>query len=127
MAELWRKAGFSSEGGWDAYLSTGSGMGHSLQVAGERRAYLLSDLGTFLAFRDRTDLVAVSGTDASLRNVYSLLRLDASRFAGRIRDQNAAALIAYLVRPEVQARIGEFGLKRFGQPLFRPIAGRADG
>ncbi len=106
---------------WPAFISTGSGMGLTLQVAGERRAYVLSDLGTFLAFRERTGLTALSGRDPALRNVYAVLRIDPQRFAGRVRGEPAQQFEAFLTSPDTQRRIAAFGRERFGEPLFRPI------
>ncbi len=107
--------------GWKPTATTGSGMGLTLQVAGERRAYTLSDLGTFLAFRDRIGLEALSQPGDELRNIYSLLRVDPARFPGRIQAEAASALQAYLLSEESLARIAEFGRERFGRPLFRPL------
>ena len=97
-------------------------MGLSLQVAGERRCYLLSDIGTFLAFRDRIELTALSKPSPSLRNVYSILQLDSDRFERPLRSEEAEALEAFLLDPKTQARIGDFGRERFGRTLFTPIA-----
>ncbi len=118
---LWREAGLDPDPSWDGFTSTGAGMGLSLQVAGERRAYLLSDLGTLLAFRERTGLVALSKPEPALRNVYSLLRVNPARFGDRIQADAAARLEEFLLRPDVQRRIGGFGVDRFGQPLFMPL------
>lgn len=106
---------------WKPTATTGSGMGITLQVAGERRAYTLSDLGTFLAFRDRIGLEALSQPGEELRNLYSLLRVDPARFPGRIQAEAASKLQAYLLSAETLARIAEFGRERFGRPLFRPL------
>jgi tungstate transport system substrate-binding protein len=119
--ELWRLAGIDPDDRWPGFASTGSGMGLSLQVAGERRAYLLSDFGTFLAFRERTGLVALSHPEPGLRNVYSLLRVDPERFRNEARGELARRLEAFFLRHDVQERIGEFGLDRFGEPLFHPL------
>jgi len=119
---LLRAAGLDPAGGWPGFVRTGAGMGLSLQVAGERRAYLLSDLGTFLAFRDRTELVALSRPSDSLLNVYSVLRVDPERFAGRVDAEGARLFADFLVGPDAQRLIGEFGRERFGRPLFTPIA-----
>jgi tungstate transport system substrate-binding protein len=97
-------------------------MGPTLLVAGERRAYALSDIGTFLRFRERTGLAALSRPDPSLRNVYSVLRVSPERFPGRIRAEEARAFEAFLVDPGIQERIAEFGKAEFGEPLFRPLA-----
>ncbi len=106
---------------WKPTATTGSGMGITLQVAGERRAYTLSDLGTFLAFRDRIGLEALSQPGEQLRNIYSLLRVDPARFPGRIQAEAAGELQAYLLSEESLARIADFGRERFGRPLFRPL------
>jgi tungstate transport system substrate-binding protein len=95
-------------------------MGLSLQVAGERRSYILSDIGTFLAFETRVDLVAHSKPAPSLRNIYSLLQLDPDRFEHPLHSAEAEALERFLLGPAIQAKIGEFGRERFGLSLFTP-------
>jgi tungstate transport system substrate-binding protein len=96
-------------------------MGLTLQVAGERRAYVLSDIGTFLAFRDRIGLVVLSKPESALRNVYSVLQVNAERFPGTIRSANAMAFERFLVSQETQQRIARFGLERFDRSLFTPM------
>jgi tungstate transport system substrate-binding protein len=118
---LLRSAGLDPAERWPGFVSTGSGMGLSLQVAGERRAYVLSDIGTFLAFRERIDLMALSKPEPALRNVYSVLRVSPKRFPGRVRAAAARTLEAFLLRRDTQKRIAGFGRDRFGQPLFRPL------
>jgi tungstate transport system substrate-binding protein len=119
---LFRAAGLDPDADREGLVRTGSGMGLSLQVAGERRCYLLSDIGTFLAFRDRIDLAALSRPSPSLRNVYSILQLDSDRFERPLRSEEAEALEAFLLEPKTQARIGDFGRERFGRTLFTPVA-----
>lgn len=118
---LVKAAGLDSKGSWPDRVETGSGMGPSLLVAGEKRAYILSDIGTFLAFRDRVDLVVLSRPAPSLRNVYSILQLDPTRFSHPIESEGAAALERYFLSPDVQRQIGRFGRDRFGEPLFAPL------
>ena len=96
-------------------------MGQSLQVAGEKRAYILSDIATFLAFKDRIGLVVLSKRAESLRNVYSILQLDPTRFERPIEIEGAKALEQYLLSPEVQSRIRNFGVDRYGEPVFVPL------
>ena len=117
---LLRAAGLPEQGGWPGFVQTGTGMGLTLQVAGERQAYVLSDIGTFLAFRERTGLVALSGAHASLRNVYAVLRVNPESFAN-VKAEAASALEAFLVAPATQQRIAEFGRERFGRALFTPL------
>ena len=93
----------------------------SLQVAGQRRTYILSDVGTFLAFEKRVGLVPLSRPGPSLLNTYSLLQLDGHRFERRLHTDEAEALETYLLEPEIQRAIGEFGVERFGRALFTPL------
>ena len=113
---LLREAGLDAAGGWPGFVRTGSGMGQTLLVAGERRAYALSDVATFLAFQERTGLVALSRREPSLRNVYSVLVV---KPAGR-------ALAEFLLAPATQREIAEFGRERFGEPLFTPLRPTAE-
>ena len=117
---LLEAAGIDPERGWPGFAKTGAGMGLTLQVAGERRAYALSDAGTFLAFRERTGLQALSRPAPALRNVYALLRVSPERFPG-VRAEAARRLEAFFLEAGTQQRIARFGRERFGQPLFRPL------
>ncbi|MCP4006517.1 MAG: solute-binding protein [bacterium] len=124
---LFKSAGIDPDERWPGYDSTGSGMGLSLQVAGTRRAYILSDIGTFLAFQKPTKLHALSKPEPALRNEYSFLRVSAERFGERIRAEEARALEAFLTRADVQDEIGAFGQQKFGRALFRPVRDGAKG
>ena len=123
--ELFREAGLDPDERWPGYTRTGSGMGLSLQVAGQKQAYVLSDIGTFLAFKKDTGLVAMTGKDPALRNVYSVLRVSPTRYP-RAHAAEADEFIAYLVRPDTRSRIGQFGVQRFGQRLFDPLGGAGE-
>jgi tungstate transport system substrate-binding protein len=118
---LLRAAGLDPAGGWSGFQQTGSGMGLTLQVAGERRSYALSDIGTFLAYQQRIGLAALSRPDPELRNAYSLLRVNPARFDRPIRAEAAQRFEAFLLAADSQRRIGRFGVARFGRPLFRPL------
>lgn len=117
---LLREAGLDPDGGWEGFASTGAGMGLTLQVAGERDAYVLSDIGTFMAFEKVTNLERLSRSDPSLRNVYALLRVSPQRFPD-VRAEAAKRLEAFFLEPKTQERIGAFGRERFGRPLFAPL------
>ena len=118
---LFEQAGLPEGPSWPGVLRTGAGMGQTLQVAGEKRAYLLSDEATFRAFRARVDLVALTGPDPALLNVYSVSLVPPARFEpGRIHAAEARALAAYLLEPATLERIRRFGAEA-GEPLFRPL------
>lgn len=122
---LWKRAGFSTppppRDGW--YIEAGQGMGATLQLADEKRAYTLSDRATYLTWRDKVHLVPMVEGDTSLYNVYHVLELNPKN-ASRINVVGGRALADFLVAPETQRRIGEFGKGRFGQSLFVPDAGK---
>jgi tungstate transport system substrate-binding protein len=118
---LLKEAGLSEEG-WEGFVRTGSGMGLTLQVAGERRAYVLSDIGTFLAYAERTQLAVLSKPDPSLRNVYAVLRISPERFPGRVNAEGAARFADFLLELETRELIAAFGVERYGRPLFVPLA-----
>lgn len=117
---LLEEAGLDPAGGWPGYARSGAGMGQTLEIAGERRAYVLSDVGTFLAFQKRIELESLAPPNPSLRNVYSVLRIDPDRL-DPARAERAAKFEAFMLDAETQRKIAEFGRERFGRPLFQPL------
>lgn len=122
---LWRGAGVTlpPSGGW--YVEAGQGMGETLQMADQKRAYTLIDRATYLVWRDRVGLVPMVEGDSALYNVYHVLVVNPAN-APRVNHAGAEALARFLVAPETQRRIGAFGRSRFGQSLFVPDAGKED-
>jgi tungstate transport system substrate-binding protein len=120
---LWREAGVEPRGAW--YIESGQGMGQTLALADERRAYTLSDRGTYLAFRPRIELVVLVEGDRALLNLYAVL--EASPANGpRVNAAGGRAFADFLVAPATQAVIRTFGVERYGRPLFVPLAGKAE-
>ena len=118
--QLWQKAGVAPRGqGW--YIESGTGMGQTLRLADQRRAYTLSDRGTYLAFRGRVELAILAERDERLLNVYHVIAVNPERFA-RVNAAGARAFVDFLLTPETQRLIGAFGCDRYGQPLFAPCA-----
>jgi tungstate transport system substrate-binding protein len=105
---------------------TGQGMGATLNVADQRRAYTLTDRGTYLALRRRLDLVVLVEGDERLRNVYHVYAVNPARHRGVVRHAEARAFIDFLVSESVQRAIGAFGRDVHGEPLFFPDARRPD-
>jgi tungstate transport system substrate-binding protein len=118
---LFEAAGVAADADWKGFDRTGSGMGLSLQVAGEHRAYILSDIGTFLAFQKRIDLIALSKPADSLQNIYSVLQLDSKRFKRPIASAAAEAFERFLIDSTTQNLIAGYGNERFGRALFTPL------
>ncbi|MBE2900736.1 tungsten ABC transporter substrate-binding protein [Methanothermobacter thermautotrophicus] len=104
------------------YIETGSGMGDTLRVADEKDAYTLTDSGTYLSYRNRTDLVAYLTEDRSLLNVYSAIPLNPSKVKG-VNTDAAEKFINFLMSEECQRLIADYGKDKYGQPLFMVITG----
>lgn len=109
--------------GW--YLDAGQGMAATLQMADEKRAYTITDRATYLAWRDRVQLVPLAEGDPVLYNVYHVMEVN-PRNAPRVNAQGARALADWFVAAATQRLIGAFGTSRFGQSLFVPDAGKPD-
>jgi tungstate transport system substrate-binding protein len=122
-AELgfWEDAGIEPSGSW--YSETGQGMGPTLRVADERSGYTLADRGTYLAQPGELE-VLVEG-DPDLLNIYHVI--DMTEEAGdRVNASGAQEFSDWIVSPDVQATIGEFGTEEYGEALFTPDAGKTD-
>jgi tungstate transport system substrate-binding protein len=126
--QLWKLAAIEppaagEEGGW--YFDAGQGMAATLQMADEKRAYTITDRATYLAWRDRVQLVPLAEGDPVLYNVYHVMEVN-PRNAPRVNARGARALADWFVAPSTQRLIGAFGTSRFGQSLFVPDAGKPD-
>jgi tungstate transport system substrate-binding protein len=121
---LWDQAGIEPAGAW--YIESGTGMGDTLNIANERRAYTITDRGTYLALRDRLDLPIMVEGDKSLLNIYHVMTLNSAN-GPRINSAGGHAFLDFLLDPATQAFIGEFGVETFGEPLFTPCADNACG
>ena len=100
-------------------------MAATLQMADEKRAYTITDRATYLAWRDKLQLVPLAEGDPVLYNVYHVMEVN-PRNAPRVNARGGRALADWLVAPGTQRLIGAFGTSRFGQSLFVPDAGKPD-
>ena len=121
--KLWGEAKVKPEGAW--YLQAGQGMGATLGIASEKRAYTVTDRGTFLAFQKRVQLVNLVERDRILLNIYSVMEANATKFP-RVNVAGGKAFADFMVSAEVQAVIKTFGVDKFGEPLFFPDAGKQE-
>jgi len=117
---LWKLSGVEPRGAW--YIEAGQGMGATLGIADDRKAYTLTDRGTYLAFQKRVRLPILVEGDKPLLNIYSVMRVNPSN-GPRINSAGGAAFAEFVLSPETQAVIKTFGVEKYGQPLFVPVAG----
>lgn len=114
---LWGLARIGPTGPW--YMEVGQGMADALRIAGERDAYTLVDRATWLSMAHAGDLVPLLEGVPEFYNPYSVITA-----AGAKNAEGADAFAAWITGDEAQALIGEFGVERFGRPLFQPMAMR---
>lgn len=120
---LWKSAGISPGG--DGYIETGQGMGDTLRVASEKKAYTLTDRATYLAQREILSLEVLLEGDTSLLNIYHVMIVNPDMWEN-VNLAGAEALAAFFVSSQAQGIIGDFGAEKFGQPLFFPDADKTD-
>ncbi|MCL6644000.1 MAG: substrate-binding domain-containing protein [Dehalococcoidia bacterium] len=120
---LWKAAGIDPAG-VPRREETGQGMGATLNIADQRRAYTLTDRATYLALRDRLGLAVVFEGAGPLLNIYHVYVVNPEKHRG-VKAAQARAWADFLVAPETQRVIAEFGKDRFGEPLFVPDAGKS--
>ena len=122
MAELryFKAAGVdpvAGRGAW--YKETGSGMGPALNTASSMNAYILSDRGTWLSFKNRGDLVIAVEGDRRMFNPYGVMLVNPAKHP-HVKAAEGQAFIDWLVSPEGQAKIASY--KVGGEQLFFPDA-----
>ncbi len=120
---LWKDAGVEPKGDW--YIEAGQGMGATLGIANERNAYTITDRGTYLALAKRVTLPILVEGDRALLNVYSVMEVNPAN-GPRVNATGGKALADFMVSPQAQNAIKSFGVEKFGQPLFVPVAGKRE-
>jgi tungstate transport system substrate-binding protein len=119
---LWEDAGVDPAGqGW--YEESGQGMGATLQITNQKDAYTLTDRGTYLAQSENLDLVVLVEGDPVLFNVYHVMQVNPEKF-DLVNGPGGAAFVEFMVSDATQAIIKDFGVDKYGQPLFIPDAGK---
>jgi len=118
---IWKKAGVDPKGQkW--YLEVGQGMEKTQRIADEKKAYTLTDRGTWLATKDKDKLglaVVLEG-DPVLFNQYGIMAVNPEKHP-HMKYTEAKTFIHWLISPEGQQAIGAFKDKH-GNLLFIPNA-----
>ncbi len=112
---LWKEAGITPGGEW--YQESGQGMGATLRIASEKGAYTLTDRGTYLNLRDTLSLDILVEGDPRLYNVYHVIVVNPDKHPD-INVEGARAFADFMTSPQVQDIIREYGVDKFGEPLF---------
>lgn len=118
--KLWKGAGIDiakDHGPW--YKEIGQGMGAALNMASASNAYVLSDRGTWLAFKNRGDLAVLVEGDKRLFNQYGVMLVNPAKHPA-VKKEAGQRFIDWMISPEGQGAIA--GFKVNGQQLFYPNA-----
>jgi len=118
--KLWKDAGIDiakDKGPW--YKEVGQGMGAALNTASALNAYVLSDRGTWLAFKNRGDLAILVEGDKRLRNQYGVMLVNPAKHAS-VKKDLGQQFIDWLISAEGQNAIASYKIN--GQQLFYPNA-----
>lgn len=103
------------------YVSAGQGMGEVLMMAGEMRAYTLTDRGTYVSYRERISLPILMSGDERMFNPYGIIAVNPKKYSD-INYQGAKQLIDWITSIEGQQRIASFKVE--GEQLFVPSANK---
>ena len=118
---IWKIAGIdvagADKGPW--YKEIGQGMGAALNTASASNAYVLTDRGTWLSFKNRGDLDIVVEGDNKLFNQYGVILVNPAKHL-HVKKELGQAFIDWLVSPEGQKAITDYKID--GKQLFFPNA-----
>jgi tungstate transport system substrate-binding protein len=125
MAELdlWKAAGVDIDkvkGPW--YRDTGQGMGPALNTASSMNAYILTDRGTWLAFKNRGELTILVEGDKRLFNQYGVMLVNPDKHPS-VKKELGQVFVDWVISPEGQKAIAEYKIN--GEQLFYPNAGES--
>lgn len=116
---IWQKAGIEVGGNW--YQETGSGMGQTINIASEKNGYTLTDRATYLALKENLYLEVLVEGEPDLLNIYHVAQVNPNK-SDLINAQGTKDFVEFMVSDKAQQIIGEFGIDKFGSPLFFPDA-----
>jgi tungstate transport system substrate-binding protein len=121
---LWSKAGIDPSGqSW--YQESGQGMGATLTITSEKQAYTLTDRATYLATKANLDLDIFTQGDPLLLNIYHVMQVNPDKHEN-INAEGGKAFVDFMVAPSTQEVIKNFGVDKYGQPLFFPDADKTE-
>jgi tungstate transport system substrate-binding protein len=120
---LWKASGVDIEkdkGAW--YKSIGQGMGAALNTAGASSAYVLSDRGTWIHFKNKGDLAVLVEGDKRMFNQYGVMLVNPAKHPN-VKKELGQQFIDYLISPQGQKDIANYKIN--GEQLFYPNANDA--
>jgi tungstate transport system substrate-binding protein len=121
---IWKTAGIDPSG-QDWYQETGQGMGATLTITSEKQGYTLTDRATYLNTRANLELDILVQGDPVLLNIYHVIQVNPDK-GPQINAAGAEAFVNFMISPSTQEIIRNYGVEKFGQPLFFPDADKTE-
>ncbi|MGB3346808.1 MAG: substrate-binding domain-containing protein [Candidatus Humimicrobiia bacterium] len=115
--KIWEEAGIEPKGDW--YLEAGQGMAGTIMIANEKNAYTLTDRGTYLSLQKNIQLKILFEGDPLLLNSYGIIAVNPNKYS-HVNYEGAIKFIDFITSKEGQEIIKNFGIGKYGQPLFFP-------
>ena len=126
-AELryWKAAGIETPADKPAfagYKACGCGMGPALNIASSTGGYVMADRGSWLSFKNRSDLVVLVEGDTKLFNQYGVMVVNPAKHP-QTKVVEAQKFVDWVTSPAGQTVIASY--KIGGEQLFFPNANSA--
>ncbi|MEY2947200.1 MAG: hypothetical protein RL084_597 [Pseudomonadota bacterium] len=121
-AELrfWNQAALADKKG-TGYKECGCGMGPALNIGASTGAYVLTDRGTWLNFKNRGDLKVLVEGDAKLFNQYGVMVVNPAKHP-HVKQAEAQKFVDWVISSNGQAAIAAY--KIGGESVFFPNANK---
>ncbi len=122
--KVWKTANITADGqSW--YTKANTGMGATLNIASEKTAYTMTDRATYLANKKNLALDILVEGDPLLLNIYHVIQVNPDKFPV-VNTAGAKAFADFMISPDTQKIIGQFGVDKYGSPLFFPDYGKKE-
>ena len=120
--EVWKSANIAPAGAWyDLFADGKKGNKATTLYANDKQAYVMMDRATYLTLKNEISLVPLVEGDKILLNFIAVIAVNPAKFSG-INTAGAKAFMDWLVNDEAQTIIKNFGVDKYGSPLFFPNA-----
>jgi tungstate transport system substrate-binding protein len=117
--------GSASNPSWYIEGGAGTGMATLLSIASEKDGYTITDRSTYLATQSTLSLSIMVQGDPGLLNVYHVITVNSQKFP-KVNAAGAKAFADFMVSPDTQAVIAQYGIAQYGQALFFADAGKPE-
>ncbi len=98
-------------------------MGQTLNVAAEKKGYILTDRATYLSLKKNLGFEILIEREPLLLNIYHVIEVNPVKWP-KVNTAGAKAFAGFMVSKKTQEIIAKFGVDKYGSPLFFPDAGK---